>query len=124
MPLHHLLPLDRYRMPMIKGPYTFIVTSRGCPAGCKYCIKHVSYQYSVRLRSPAKLLEEMQLLHGLGVHHIHMYADLFTVNRDQVVELCRADHRLRPARHVDRQQPRRLRRRGDAAARWAAPAAC
>jgi radical SAM superfamily enzyme YgiQ (UPF0313 family) len=89
MPLHHLLPLDRYRMPMIKGPYTFIVTSRGCPAGCKYCIKHVSYQYSVRLRSPAKLLEEMQLLHGLGVHHIHMYADLFTVNRDQVVELCR-----------------------------------
>jgi radical SAM superfamily enzyme YgiQ (UPF0313 family) len=89
MPLHHLLPLDRYRMPMIKGPYTFIVTSRGCPAGCKYCIKHVSYQYSVRLRSPAKLLEEMHLLHGLGVRHIHMYADLFTVNRDQVVELCR-----------------------------------
>ncbi len=89
MPLHHLLPLDRYRMPMIKGPYTFIVTSRGCPAGCTYCIKHVSYQYSVRLRSPAKLLEEMQLLHGLGVHHIHMYADLFTVNREQVVELCR-----------------------------------
>lgn len=89
MPLHHLLPLDHYRMPMIKGPYTFIVTSRGCPAGCKYCIKHVSYQYSVRLRSPVKLLEEMQLLHDLGVHHIHMYADLFTVNRDQVVELCR-----------------------------------
>ena len=89
MPLHHLLPLDRYRMPMIKGPYTFIVTSRGCPAGCKYCIKHVSYQYSVRLRSPAKLLEEMLLLHKLGVEHIHMYADLFTVNRDQVMELCR-----------------------------------
>jgi len=49
----------------------------------------VSYQYSVRLRSPAKLLEEMRLLAGLGIHHIHMYADLFTVNRDQVVELCR-----------------------------------
>jgi radical SAM superfamily enzyme YgiQ (UPF0313 family) len=74
---------------MIKGPYTFIVTSRGCPAGCKYCIKHVSYQNSVRLRSPEKLVEEMWLLHDLGVHHIHMYADLFTVNRDQVVELCK-----------------------------------
>jgi radical SAM superfamily enzyme YgiQ (UPF0313 family) len=84
------LPLPRYRMPMIKGAYSFIVTSRGCPAGCKYCIKHVSYQNSVRLRSPQKLLEEMQLLVGLGVHHIHMYADLFTVNRDQVVDLCRA----------------------------------
>jgi anaerobic magnesium-protoporphyrin IX monomethyl ester cyclase len=48
MPLHELLPLDKQRMPMIKGPFTFIVTSRGCPAGCKYCIKHVSYQNSVR----------------------------------------------------------------------------
>jgi anaerobic magnesium-protoporphyrin IX monomethyl ester cyclase len=89
MPLHHLLPFDRYRMPMIKGPYTFIVTSRGCPAGCTYCIKHVSYQYAVRLRSPQKLVEEMQLLRDLGVEHIHMYADLFTVNREQVIELCR-----------------------------------
>ncbi len=89
IPLHHLLPLDSYRMPIIKGPYTFIVTSRGCPAGCKYCIKHVSYQYSVRLRSPEKLLKEIQLLFDQGVHHIHMYSDLFTVNRDQVIELCR-----------------------------------
>ncbi len=89
IPLHHLLPLNSYLMPMIKGPYTFIVTSRGCPAGCKYCIKHVSYQYSVRLRSPEKLLEEIKLLYNLGIHHIHMYSDLFTVNRDQVIELCR-----------------------------------
>ena len=89
MPLHHLLPLDSYRMPMIKGPYTFIVTSRGCPAGCKYCIKHVSYQFAVRLRSPEKLLEEITQLYQMGIHHIHMYSDLFTVNREQVVELCR-----------------------------------
>jgi radical SAM superfamily enzyme YgiQ (UPF0313 family) len=89
MPMHELLPLQKYRMPLIKGPVTFIVTSRGCPAGCTYCIKHVSYQYAVRLRSPAKLVEEMRLLQGLGVTHIHMYADLFTVNREQVIELCR-----------------------------------
>ena len=88
IPYHHLLPLDRYRTPMIKGPYAFIVTSRGCPAGCRYCIKHVSYQHSVRLRSPEKLVEEMWLLAGLGVRHIHMYADLFTVSREQVVGLC------------------------------------
>jgi radical SAM superfamily enzyme YgiQ (UPF0313 family) len=89
MPRHDLLPLDRQRMPMIKGPFTFIVTSRGCPAGCKYCIKHVSYQTSVRLRSPQLIFEELKLLAGLGIHHVHMYADLFTVNRRQVVDLCR-----------------------------------
>ena len=88
IPMHELLPLEKYRMPMIKGPYTFIVTSRGCPAGCTYCIKHVNYQYSARLRSPELLMQEMWQLKRLGIHHIHMYADLFTVNRDQVVELC------------------------------------
>ena len=88
MPLHHLLPLKEYRMPLMKGPFTFIVTSRGCPAGCKFCIKHVSYQWSVRLLSPERIMQELWVLHDLGVHNIHMYADLFTVNRDQVMELC------------------------------------
>ena len=84
IPLHHLLPLKSYRIPMVKGPYTFIVTSRGCTAGCTYCIKHVSYQYSVRLRSPEKIVEEIKVLKDLGITNIHMYADLFTVSRDQV----------------------------------------
>jgi radical SAM superfamily enzyme YgiQ (UPF0313 family) len=88
-PMHELLPLSMYRMPLIKGPFTFIVTSRGCPAGCTYCIKHVSYQYTTRLRAPEKLMKEMWNLKGLGIHNVHMYADLFTVNREQVVDLCR-----------------------------------
>jgi radical SAM superfamily enzyme YgiQ (UPF0313 family) len=88
MPMHELLPLQEYRMPLIKGPFTFIVTGRGCPAGCTYCIKHVSYQYTARLRSPDLLMEEMWKLKKLGINNIHMYADLFTVDRDQVVELC------------------------------------
>jgi len=89
LPHYHLLPLQKYRMPLIRGPYCFVVTSRGCPAGCTYCIKHVSYGPTLRLRSPAKLLEEIRALNALGVRHVHMYADLFTVHRDQVVGLCR-----------------------------------
>ena len=87
---HDLLPLDKQRMPMIKGPFTFIVTSRGCPAGCKYCIKHVSYQNSVRVRSAENIVAELKILRDLGIHNIHMYADLFTVNREHVVSLCQA----------------------------------
>jgi anaerobic magnesium-protoporphyrin IX monomethyl ester cyclase len=88
IPMHELLPLQKYRMPYIRGPFTFIVTSRGCPAGCTYCIKHVSYQYSTRVRSPKLIMEEMWQLKNLGINNIHMYSDLFTVSRDQVVELC------------------------------------
>ncbi|MCX6043813.1 MAG: radical SAM protein [Chloroflexi bacterium] len=88
MPKHELLPLDKQRMPMIKGPFTFIVTSRGCPAGCKYCIKHVTYQNSVRVRSAENIVAELEYLVSLGIHNIHMYADLFTVNREHVINLC------------------------------------
>jgi anaerobic magnesium-protoporphyrin IX monomethyl ester cyclase len=87
-PLHELLPLDKQRMPMMKGAFTFIVTSRGCPAGCKYCIKHVSYQNSVRVRSAENMCDEIQYLNRLGIYNIHMYADLFTVNREHVVSFC------------------------------------
>lgn len=89
IPKHELLPLDKQRMPMIRGPFTFIVTSRGCPAGCKYCIKHVTYQNSVRVRSAENIVEELEYLAKLGIHNIHMYADLFTVNREHVVDLCK-----------------------------------
>ncbi len=88
LPRHDLLPLRRYRAPLVKGPYSFVVTSRGCPAGCRFCIKHVSYGRSVRFRSPEHVLAEVEQLVGLGVHSIHMYADLFTLNREHVMGIC------------------------------------
>jgi anaerobic magnesium-protoporphyrin IX monomethyl ester cyclase len=89
IPMHELLPIDKYRMPLMKGPFTFVVTSRGCTAGCTYCIKHVSYQFSVRVRSPKLIMEELWYLKKLGINWLNMYADLFTASREQVVELCK-----------------------------------
>ncbi|MCL5960290.1 MAG: radical SAM protein, partial [Chloroflexi bacterium] len=89
LPLHHLLPLEKYRMPMIRGKYTFVLTGRGCPAACTFCIKHVTYGQSIRVRSPEHILAELLVLRELGVHSIHFEADLFTVNREQVVGLCK-----------------------------------
>ena len=98
LPMHHLLPWHTYRAPNIRGPYTFIVSSRGCPAGCTFCIKHVSYQHGVRVRSAESILAELRMLKTLppppgtrqkpGLHNVHMYADLFTVSREQVMGLC------------------------------------
>lgn len=90
LPMHHLLPWDNYRLPLIKGPYTFVVPSRGCPAGCKYCIKHVSYNYSVRVRSAENIMAELWMLKKMGINNVMLYADLFTVNREQVMSICKA----------------------------------
>ena len=88
MPRHDLLPLEKYRAPLVRGAYAFVVTSRGCPGGCRFCIKHVSYGSSVRFRSPENIVAELEFLNELGVRNIHMYADLFTVSREQVMGLC------------------------------------
>jgi radical SAM superfamily enzyme YgiQ (UPF0313 family) len=88
LPRHDLLPMDRYRAPLVGGPYAFVVTSRGCPAGCRFCIKHVSYGRTVRFRSPESVLAELEQLIGLGVRAVNMYADLFTINRDHVMGIC------------------------------------
>jgi radical SAM superfamily enzyme YgiQ (UPF0313 family) len=89
MPLYHKLPLHKYRIPMLRGPYCFVVTSRGCPAGCRFCIKHVMWQNTVRSHSPERILAEMKMLASLGVTNIHFYADLFTVDRQVVIDLCK-----------------------------------
>ncbi len=88
LPRHDLLPLRHYCAPLIGGPYDFVVTSRGCPAGCRFCIKHASYGSAVRFRSPESVLAEIEQLVGLGLRDVHMYADLFTLNRDHVVGIC------------------------------------
>jgi radical SAM superfamily enzyme YgiQ (UPF0313 family) len=66
-----------------------VVTSRGCPGGCRFCIKHVSYGNAVRFRSPENVLAEIEQLVSLGMRNMHMYADLFTLNRDHVMGICR-----------------------------------
>ncbi len=88
IPLHDKLPWKKYKVPIVGGPYTFVLTSRGCPAGCRYCIKHVTYQASVRHRSPDHVLKEMYMLKEMGMHHIHFEADLFTVKKEFVYDLC------------------------------------
>jgi radical SAM superfamily enzyme YgiQ (UPF0313 family) len=40
------------------------------------------------VRSPESIVQELWELNRLGIHTVHMYADLFTVNRDQVIGLC------------------------------------
>jgi radical SAM superfamily enzyme YgiQ (UPF0313 family) len=90
IPRHELLPLERYKLPIVAGRYTFVVTSRGCPAGCRFCIKHVTYQNTFRFRSPEHILQEVLKLVELGTTNIHFEADLFTINREQVMGLCRA----------------------------------
>jgi len=89
LPAHHLLPLGSYCGPATEAPAAVVVTGRGCPGECCFCLKHITYRQEVRVRSPQSILEELLLLRRLGVRHVYMQADLFTICREQVRDLCR-----------------------------------
>jgi radical SAM superfamily enzyme YgiQ (UPF0313 family) len=69
-------------------PWVVFYTSRGCPFKCTYC--HDVFGKKFRARSPAKVVEEMELLYTrYGVREFHFYDDIFNFSKPRVMEICR-----------------------------------
>jgi radical SAM superfamily enzyme YgiQ (UPF0313 family) len=87
-PARDLFPNDRYSCPLTAGPFTTLVTSRGCPFQCRYCTQ-VYWQDTFRVRSPENVFREMKAcVETFGFREIMMYDETFTAPRKMVVALC------------------------------------
>jgi anaerobic magnesium-protoporphyrin IX monomethyl ester cyclase len=83
-PRDYHLPLFSY----IQTPGATMITSRGCMFQCSYCDRSV-FKKGFRYNSAAYIYEHMKYLREkFGVRHINIYDDLFTANRQRIVELC------------------------------------
>ncbi len=64
---------------------------RGCPFGCTFCSTNDFFRRRFRLKSPAKLIAEMDfLLARYPVKFFDLMHDMFTVDRKRVVATCEA----------------------------------
>ncbi len=59
-PAWHLLPLDRYTLPLVGKPYVLVETSRGCPYTCDFCVVPLHQGHKFRERSPKALVDEIE----------------------------------------------------------------
>ena len=90
MPAYDRLRIADYRP--AKGSYKRLpamsmVTSRGCPGACTFCVKTLGNR--ITYRSAEKIIEEIRLLIGqYKIKHILFYDDTFTVNERNVMRLC------------------------------------
>ncbi len=86
-PAYHLLPLDSYRR---MGKTIFpIVTSRGCVQWCDFCSTVRMFGRGYRVRSPKKVVDDMEMLHNkYGESQFTFYDDAFTINRQHTLEMC------------------------------------
>ncbi len=86
--------LHRYMRPQPR-PMT-IVTARGCPFRCTFCVPHGGSQY--RVRSIASILDEIAALYQRYAFNILIIVDeLFAANKSRLREFC---ERLREARRA------------------------
>jgi radical SAM superfamily enzyme YgiQ (UPF0313 family) len=86
-PARHLLPLGRYRA---LGLPPSMITSRGCPFSCIFCVGRKMGGRRVRYRNPERVADEMAGLAGLGFHQINVADDLFTADADHCLRVCRS----------------------------------
>ena len=83
------IDFDRYKNIMGQAPVLRkmapITTTRGCPYSCTYC--HDLFQKRFRVRSAKHLVDELEVLHDLGVHDISIIDDIFNLYPQRVIDI-------------------------------------
>ena len=85
LPSRHLLPLSRYKA---LGFPISLITSRGCPNQCIFCLGRKMVGSKVRYRDPALVVDEIEAILAMGFERINIADDLFTANKNRVRALC------------------------------------
>lgn len=68
----------------------FIITSRGCPARCRFCSSPGFWGQRIRFRSPDAMIEEIRYLRDhFGLIYFSIRDDTFTADRRRVIDFCR-----------------------------------
>ncbi len=85
MPARHLLPMRRYKA---LGLAVSMITSRGCPFQCIFCVGRKMSGAKVRYRDPISVVDEMEQLASLGISQINIADDLFTAKKKHCHAIC------------------------------------
>lgn len=96
-PARHLAKNELYVRPDTMEPQTTLVTNRGCPFHCIYCLANQVSGTKNRYRSVENVIAEIrECVDRYGIRNFLFRSDLFTQNRKWVASLCEAilDNRL------------------------------
>jgi anaerobic magnesium-protoporphyrin IX monomethyl ester cyclase len=96
-PARHLANNALYTRPDTGAPQTTLVTNRGCPFHCTYCLANQVAGTANRYRSIDDVIAEIEeCVSRHGITSFLFRSDLFTQNEHWVVRLCEAilDHHL------------------------------
>jgi radical SAM superfamily enzyme YgiQ (UPF0313 family) len=88
-PAWDLLPLSRYRLPLVNQSYVLIETSRGCPYSCDFCVVPLHHGHRFRERAPAVLVDEIaRTQREYGINYFYLWGDTVTLNAKSFSAFC------------------------------------
>ena len=88
-PAWDLLPLKRYRLPLVNEPYVLIETSRGCPYSCDFCVVPLHHGHTFRERSAKVLVDEIaNARRDHGIRFFYLWGDTVTLNAKTFSQFC------------------------------------
>jgi anaerobic magnesium-protoporphyrin IX monomethyl ester cyclase len=90
-PARHLAKNALYCRPDTGEPQTTVITNRGCPFHCIYCLANVVAGTKNRYRSVENVIGELrECVERHGIRNFLFRSDLFTQNKKWVRALCEA----------------------------------
>ena len=81
--------LDALPIPAKYFAYQHVSSSRGCAWKCTFCGSPQFWGRSIRFRSPAHFVEELEMLVQKGVTFFYVSDDAFTIDKERVIKICR-----------------------------------
>jgi anaerobic magnesium-protoporphyrin IX monomethyl ester cyclase len=86
-PAHKHFEVNRYRI--LGKMYLPIITSRGCPFQCTFCLSSRMCGRGFRARSPSKVVDELEWLRDTyGADAYTFYDDTFTFDVNRALAIC------------------------------------
>lgn len=77
--------LDKYS----PNGYGHLMSSRGCPFGCKFCASQNIWKRKVTFKSPRRMVMEMKDVHTrFGTNCFTFWDETFTLNHNRLTEFC------------------------------------
>lgn len=86
-PSYKSIPIDRYRIYGKK--FLPIMTSRGCPFQCSFCVASQMFGAKFRARSPKNVVDEIEWLRDVyGAQGVSFHDDTLTLDRKRILDIC------------------------------------
>ena len=88
-PAWDLVDLSKYTLPFSGRRFLMVMSSRGCPYDCTFCVAQSYYGKKIRKRSAKRIVDEIEYcIDKFGITDFFFWSESFTIVKKNIHQLC------------------------------------